>query len=94
MPKNILSIADNSKKIFIYLFIATYFIGVWVFLLQDYSLINAFYTCLQLIVLNVSFDPQEIPIWQLNISRFLLPLFTIITIVLVFLNFFMKKYCI
>lgn len=76
--------ASRSKVFFIFLLVATYFLGVWGFIRQGHSWLNAFYTCLQLIVLNVGFHAKETLVWQLQISRFLLPLFTAMTIVLVF----------
>jgi hypothetical protein len=84
--------ANYLRKTFLCLFFAAFLVGMWGFLLEHYSGLNAFYACLQLIVLNVTFEPPwEAVRWQLQIARFFLPLFTGITVVLVCFEFIQKS---
>lgn len=90
MQRNILNIVVITT-----LFITCFSISVWGYWLENLGFFEAVYRSIQLLVLNANFDAISLPMsWQLEIARFCLPLFPVLAVVGLLLNYFMRQWLI
>ncbi|GGW54565.1 hypothetical protein [Alishewanella tabrizica] len=90
MQRNILNIVAITT-----LFITCFSISVWGYWLENLGFFEAVYRSIQLLVLNANFDAISLPMsWQLEIARFCLPLFPVLAVVGLLLNYFKRQWLI
>ncbi len=87
MQNNILKITVVAT-----LFMVCFTLSIWGYLVANLGWPEAIYRSIQLLVLEANFDGVTEPLsWQLEIARFLLPLFTVLAIVSLLLSYFRRQ---
>jgi hypothetical protein len=90
MQNNILKIIATAT-----LFLCCFTLSVWGYLTANLGWPEAVYRSIQLLVLEANFDGISGPLsWQLEIARFLLPLFTVMAVIGLLLSYFKREWLI
>lgn len=77
------------------LFVCCFMLSICGYLMANLDWPEAVYRSIQLLVLEANFDGLAGPLsWQLEIARFLLPLFTVMAVISLLLNYFRRQWLI
>jgi hypothetical protein len=75
------------------LFAGCFTLSVWGYVMANLGLAEAVYRSIQLLVLEANFDGLTGPLsWQLEMARFLLPLFTVLAVISLLLSYFRRQW--
>lgn len=75
------------------LFLCCFTLSVWGFVSANLDWPEAIYRSIQLLVLEANFDGLAGPLsWQLEMARFLLPLFTVMAVISLLLGYFKRQW--